>query len=139
VKCDNICTQQKSKCNNKGELMTLYSNLNVKSEPIKFPIAVLLLYTMHADGKITEKETKHIYKIFGKEFGMDEVETDDLFNVIAQEIPDLGDAVKEIRDTLRNDAAEKAKIMVYVNNLIGVDGIKDIEYRLFEQVRDVLF
>jgi len=109
-----------------------------EKDAIKNILALLMITVVNADKKVTAKEQAKILSFFKSEFEMNENETITLFDSIEENIEEFNKASKELNEILQNDIAAKAKALNYLNSIIICDGCEDIEFEVFEKIKNTL-
>ena len=103
-----------------------------------FPIAVLMHHVIQADGRISKEESAALIRFFQDEFSLEEFETFELFDAVAEIGEPLYTQLKELKGTVYMDPVVKVNIFKHLNNLIICDGSENSEYRIFEKAKAVL-
>lgn len=122
-------------CTDKQSCATIDFN---QPEIAKLSLAVIMWHTILADGKITEKEMKHLFGFFQKEFEMTNSEITVLIDEVKENTPDIEDHIQLIEDEICSNIHAKSALLKHVNALIICDNIVDIEYVVFERIRSHL-
>jgi len=109
-----------------------------EQDSIKNILALLMITVVNADNKVTAKEQAKILSFFKSEFEMNENETITLFDSIEENLEEFNIASQELNKILQNDMAAKAKALNYLNSIIICDGCEDIEFEVFEKIKNTL-
>lgn len=109
-----------------------------EKDAIKKILALLMINVVNADNKVTAKEQAKILSFFKSEFEMNENETITLFNSIEDNLDEFNTASQELNEILKNDVVAKAKALNYLNSIIICDGCEDIEFEVFEKIKNSL-
>lgn len=105
---------------------------------LKNILAVLMITVVNADEKSTIKEQNKVLEFYQNEFNMNKEETINFFNSVKHENRDVVVALENLKELFASDVQTKAKVLHHLNSLIICDGCEDVEYDIFEQIREYL-
>lgn len=111
---------------------------DVNPDAIKLTMAILMNRIISADGKTTPPETKKKLDFFQQEFGLDKAQTDAVFKSINDDVKTIDVNIDALKEAIHNDLKAKAEILKHLNNLIVCDNCENIEYRVFDEIRESL-
>ena len=103
-----------------------------------FPIAVIMHHIVQTDVRLSKEESTALIRFFKEEFALEEDETFELFDTVAEIGEPLFAQLKELKGTVYKNSVVKVNIFKHLNNLIICDGCENSEYRVFEKVKAVL-
>lgn len=108
------------------------------SDMMKYSFAVIMWKVILSDDKITQKEINNLFRFYQNEFGLNDDETEMIVNQVRENSDLIELHVQNIENILKESLLAKAEFLKHVNALIICDGIVDIEYNVFEKIRNEL-
>ena len=109
----------------------------MQEKSTKEAYAVLLYAIIAKDGSVSIKEREKFDNFFQNEFSLNDNEVADLFDFATKEI-DYKKYIDILKASLQDNPMQKLNFLQYLNQTVISDGIEDIEYEIFEEIRDAL-
>jgi len=113
-------------------------NRHENKDAIKNIIAGLMIRVVYADDKVSVKEQNKILSFFKSEFKMTEEDTMSYFNNIKAHEEELSELTLKLDEILANDTLAKSKTLHHLNSIIICDGCLDVEFEVFEKIKNYL-
>ena len=113
-------------------------NQHKNKDAIKNILAILMINVVNADEKVSVKEQNKILDFFKNEFNMDKDTTIKLFDSVNHDDAAFNSSISELKIILNSDVVAKAKALSHLNSVICCDGCVDVEYDLFNNIKEIL-
>jgi len=108
-------------------------------QKIKESVGTLLAHIIKVDKRDLEKETPLFCDIMGQNFECNHDEAKNFLYDIMDKEYDLDEHVNIINQALCEDKLSKLHILEQLNHVIYSDTISDIDYKIFEDIKNKLF
>jgi len=108
-------------------------------QQLQASFATILIYGIYADNIVSKKETNLFCTLMHNNFNLSEQDSLDLLNDTHPTQKDMEYHVDKVNGLLENKPREKMHLLEYLNHIIYADGIKPVEYKVFEDLRRKLF
>lgn len=106
---------------------------------IKKSVAILLAHIIKVDNRDVEKEIPLFCSLMGENFKCDNVEAAAFLKQAMHEEYDIDAHVEIINEALKDDKLSKMHILEQLNHIIYSDKITEVDYKIFEMIKQKLF
>jgi len=110
-----------------------------EDEAIHLALAAVLYHIISADNPESSKELQRFSLILQQEFDLDEKQVDHLYQSVKTSTSDMSTDLETINHYLKSNPMIRMNFMDKLNQLVGIDGVLDVELDIFNEALHVIF